>query len=89
MVMAQGRAELVLPARPPRDLAVGLSFDVPRPLTVFFSMEGRALDQASLVAGPQEVSLRLPAAAQRRGDNLLVLAADPGLRLRALRYRPL
>lgn len=89
MVMAQGRAELVLPARPPRDLAVDLSFDVPRPLTVFFSMEGRALDQASLVAGPQEVSLRLPAAAQRRGDNLLVLAADPGLRLRALRYRPL
>jgi hypothetical protein len=52
-------------------------------------MEGRALDQASLVAGPQEVSLRLPAAALRRGDNLLVLAADPGLRLRALRYRPL
>ncbi len=89
MTMDESRAGLVLPLLTPRDVEVELTFDARQPLRVSLDANSHRLGDLEVPAGVKTQRVRVPAAVAFRGDNMLRLSADqPGLRLRALAYRP-
>jgi hypothetical protein len=89
MTMEEPRAALVLPVLAPRDVEVELELETRQPVRVSLEINGRALGELDLAPRGPAHRACVPGAALFRGDNLLRLTASaPGLRLRALSYRP-
>jgi hypothetical protein len=85
--MTGTRATLIVPARPPRLLYLGMSFNPGTFSNVRFSMAGRPLAWTR----DEGINVKLPADALVRGDNLLLLERDPGSpapQLQGLSLRP-
>jgi hypothetical protein len=72
--MTGTRATIILPARPPLFLRVGLAFARGTFSNVRFSIAGRPLEWKEF----EGINLKIPSDALVRGDNLLVLERDPG-----------
>jgi len=86
--MTATRATLIVPARPPRPLYLGLSFSPGTFSDVRFSIGGRTLEWTHR----EDVNIKIPAEALVRGDNLLTLERDagsPAPQLRGLLIRPM
>jgi hypothetical protein len=89
VAMTATRATLIVPARPPRATEASLVFGSDPGPALRASLDGRALTLTRTEAG---ITVRLPANALVRGDNLLTLERDagsPAPQLQALLLRPL
>jgi hypothetical protein len=85
--MTATRATLIVPARPPRPVYLGLSFAPGTVSDVRVSIAGRPLEWTR----DEDIVIRIPADALVRGDNLLTLERDagsPAPQLRGLVLRP-
>jgi hypothetical protein len=88
-VLSGRRSTLIVPARPPQEIEVGLIFVAGPPGDLRLSLGDRVL---TAEPAAEELRVRLPADALVRGDNLLTLEPGPGgppPQLRRLRLRPL
>jgi hypothetical protein len=73
-VLTAARGTLIVPARPPRPLRVGLGFVPGTASNLRFSMAGRPLEWED----DEGILIRIPAVLLVRGDNLLVIERGPG-----------
>jgi len=92
IAMQADRATLLIPALRPTDLDLLFVMDAPRETMLALTLNGRAVGELHVGPDRREASIRLPAAALFRGDNLLQLAAPSGggaqgARLLALRLQ--
>jgi hypothetical protein len=80
-----------LPCLHPRELLVSLALQAEQPASYRVFVNGAPVGRASASEESTPSSLRVPAAALVRGDNLLTLSAmdgaPPGTRLRGLTLR--
>jgi hypothetical protein len=92
VVLAGERATLLVPTYGGRALDLLLTLDAPRPVQLRVSLNGRGVGEAEAVPEGATTTLRLPAEALLRGDNVLELArsdTDAPTRLRQVILRPL
>jgi hypothetical protein len=91
VVMREPRATIALPCLHPRELLVSLALQAEQPASYRVFVNGAPVGRASASEESTPSSLRVPAAALVRGDNLLTLSAmdgaPPGTRLRGLTLR--
>lgn len=90
IVMHEAKASLLLPCLRPQGLEATLRLESPSPRSVELLVNGRSLGRRVVGPSADEAAFLLPAEALFRGDNVLgLLVPDgPGLRLRAVAFRP-
>lgn len=87
--MREPRATLLLPCLRPRELLLTLELDSQRALSFDLFVNGALLGRAAAGAGGPPLTLKVPASALFRGDNLLTLSTTdgPARGARLLSYR--
>jgi hypothetical protein len=87
--METSEAVLLLPSFASGGVEVALGVASATTARLGLRVNGRPVGETMVDPAAGPARFRIPASLLFRGDNLLTLSSQPGLRLRTLAYRPL